>query len=576
MPGDAPPELTPAPVRAPGPHPVRIVLRGALAGLATESLLALALLILGRALHAGGSSAQGLLLFAAGAGLVAGLAWGVAEAVSSRVRRSWLALLAGVAAGAPLVAAAPIAGEYLLRLRAAGSSLAALDGTLAEVLDRAFVAALLPVVACAACVHAPLLAVRRRGHDLALEAVAASLGAVAWGVTAALLHDGAAPWSLNASLYAVALLARAPVFPLALRVADRGCALASERARGVEREAAPASSPRRRAPTPADRHLARWHEDRAREHADAGRAHEAAAAWARAHALAPTVERALALARAHARAEAVLPAVAALEEAAALAGGRPAGFDPAEPAWEPLRGHASFEALAAAPGRSARPRRGPARRLALSAYATTLALLALAPAARWPDEPAEVTRLRVRAWLGGGAAAWREVGDALAAGPQAPDGPATWTTGQLLALGAVLPEVGHERVLKAYLRAAEAGDAEAMLRASDALACYPARRREAAAWCRRAAEARHPRAMWRWGAMLSGAWLGLARDEAGARAWWLRAAEAGVVEAQVQLARSHAREGDLAAADRWFARAAAQGHATAEEERASLAAARAR
>lgn len=576
MPGDAPPdEHHEHDAGQHAPHPVRVAARGVLAGLATELLLTAALVGLWRALH-GEWGPPAIFLFALGAGLAGGLGWGVAETVAGRLRWAWAGVLAGVLAGAPIAALAPLAGDYVLRLRATGSSLEALEGTL-DLLDGEAAGPLATILVCALCLHVPLLVVRRRGPDLVLEALAMSLGLVAWVVSAAALRDGALsrvddPWSAHASIYAVVLLPRAVVLPLLLRAADRACAYVGGRARGADAEprAPVATSARRRPPTPVERHRARWHDDRAQEHAQAARLTEAAAERARAQALWPTVERALALADAHARALAVEPAIAALEQAAALAGRRPPAFDPTDACWEPLRGHARFEALTVAPSGAAPRALGPTARMGLVAYVVTLTLLAAAPAALWPDEPAEVTRGRVRALLGGGPGAWREVGEALEIGAVGGFAGSEWTPGRFVTLGATKPEPAPERVLEVYLRAGEGGDAEGMLRASDALACYPERRAEAADWCRRAAEAGHPRGMWRWGTMLRGGWFGLMPDDAAGRAWWVRAAEAGHPEAQVDLARWHARRGDLTQADAWYARAAASGHETAEEEREAL------
>ncbi|MCO5168849.1 MAG: hypothetical protein M9894_21125 [Planctomycetes bacterium] len=506
------------------PHDVLLLGRGVLAGAMTEALLGLGLLGLGRALDGDWAHVPGVLLAALAAGLAGGFAWGAAEAAARRARRT--VLLVGLAVGAPLALTVPLASEYTLHLRAASDSLTALEALRTHLPSGP---ALVWVVSAALCLHLPLLTARRRGPDIAREALAMSVGLVVW-LGAVVLAGGGG--GLNASLLLAALVPRVVVFPLALRAADALCTRAARLAHG---EPARARVPARRAPTPLERHRARWHEERGRALLARGEASGAVSDLARSHALWPDAERALLLAEAHARAGAVAPAVDALVEAADLAGGRPRGWDPADPVWSPVRGHAAVEALAARPASGARRAgRSPAARLALVAWALTLTTASAAPSLVAPDEPASATRLRLLAWLTGDAARWRALAEAL---EEAPEGaPTGWLPLDLASVGP-RREPGPERVLRAYLRAAEAGDAGSMLRAADRLACYPGRAPDAVRWLRRAAEAGEPTAMWRLGTILRDGSHGAARDVEEGRRWWARAAAAGVAEARAELTR---------------------------------------
>lgn len=515
------------------PHDVHLLGRGLAAGVATEILLGLGLVALARALQGAWTDPTGAVLSALAAGLAGGLAWGVTEVAARRARRA--PLLVGLVVGAPLALTVPLASAYALHLRAEGHSLAALQG-LGDDLPAARDA--LWLVSAALCLHLPLLAVRRRGpRGVGREVWAMSLGLIVWLGAAAVA--GAAGGRLHLSLLLLPVVARPFAFPLALRAGDALCALVARLARGDAPDARAGAS--RRAPTPLERHRARWHEERGRALLAAGRAADAAAELGRAHGLWPEAERALLLAEARARAGAVAPAVEALLAAADLAGGRPRGWDPSASVWAVVRGHAAVEALAVcAASRLGRGAPSPGARLALAAWALTVTAGVAAPALVAPDEPAAVTRLRALAWVTGDAARWRAVAEALEDGVV--DVPAAWPALDLLHAGPAR-EPAPEGVLFAYLRAAEGGDVGAMLQAADRLACYPGRGAEALGWIRRAAEAGEPRAMTRLGAILCRGWPGVARDEAEGRRWWTRAAAAGVAEARVELTRWEEQRG---------------------------------
>lgn len=552
---------------------MRVLARGVLAGAATEVALSGALLLLWRAFYGHWLQVTApLLVFSLGAGLAAGLAWGAAEAAARRVARPWLGAALGLLVGAVLATVAPLAGDYFLHLVDTASSLKALLRLL-DSLD--------PVpspwlfLSGAVCLYGPALVVRRLGGSFTHEALVMSLGLLAWGLAlgvAAALGARVGFGPLNLSLLLVLLLGRALVFPLGLRAADRLCLAFARRARGDEVE------PRRRGPTvaprtpsAAERAKARWHDDRA----SALQGAEAATERALAFALWPTPERALSLARAHAVRFATEPALAALEDAAALAGARATTFDPDDPAWEALHGHVRFEALASSQLVHRRAF-GPGARLLLGAYATTVALAAAAPAIFARSESAELTRLRVAAWATGDGAAWLSLGEDLAAGSptlRRGFGALEWTPGLLVRCRADFPAPDPDLALGAFLRAAEAGHPTGMVRAAAGLACYPDRQVEAARWCRRSAEAGDPEGMWRWARMVRGGWFGMATDPVSGREWLERAASAGCAEAQVDLARLLARGGERQSARTWFERAIEAGHGTADDELAAFEAA---
>lgn len=569
--------LQPPVSSTPPPHDARVLARGVLAGAATEVLLGAALLLLWRALYGRvPPAAAALLLFSLGAGLTAGLAWGIAEVAARRVARPWLGATLGLLVGAALAAGAPLAGDYVLQLQKTGSSMKALDALLASLRPAPSPWLFL---SGAVCLYGPLLAVRRLGEGFTREALAMSLGLLAWGLAleaAAFAGADVSVGPLNLSLLLVLLLGRALVVPLALRGADRLCVALGRRARGE------VAGPRRQAPTVAartpgaiERTRARSHDERASAHQAEGLFAEAATARAAAFDLWPTPERAVWLARAHASALAVEPALAALEDAAALAGARATSFDPAEPSWEPLRGHARFEALASSRQAASRRAPGPGARLLLTIYVTTLALASAAPVVLAPTESAELTRLRLRAWLTGDGAAWWSLGQQLAAGaPVSRPRPSLgWTPGLLVRLKTTFPSPAPELALGAFLRSAEAGHAPGMVRVAEALSCYPDRQVQAAGWCRRAAERGDPEGMWRWSRMVRGGWFGMASDQVSGGEWLQRAADAGCAEAQVDLGRVLARRGEREAARAWFERASAAGHGTAEDELEALEAA---
>ncbi|WP_203070576.1 Sel1-like repeat-containing protein kinase family protein [Falsiroseomonas ponticola] len=169
--------------------------------------------------------------------------------------------------------------------------------------------------------------------------------------------------------------------------------------------------------------------------------------------------------------------------------------------------------------------------------------------------------------------------DAIAAGCLLKDPAKRWTPERILAALAgdraapapapakASPPAPPTSPQAALRRAAEAGDAQAMMRLAvahaDGLAGLPADPVRGTAWFRRAAEAGHPPAMAALAERLEFG-LGTVPDAAEARRWHRRAAEAGDPDAMVafgaMLADGRGGPADERAAADWFARAAALDH----------------